>query len=320
MSKENIKQFLDNYLSVIHNCQLQLSNCNKNDLNLIQQTNEETSNILETAKENNAMLQLIQTYKIKTNPLDINDIINISSSKIQDDYIKIYINKTNPNYDRILTKFIQEYNETNEKSIGKGKEDKYDYILLPITAELLINLSKQYYIMNNKKRSRSDDTNDFYNEASSRLFDIIKSFLHLTDSKKKSFQEFFIKALQNEGECNLEKLWNDMNLNDYWNDDKQTNQMEVVQPNFADRRIVKAKRPIPPQTISNMNPNAQQRPTPMDQINNIDTNTKRIKRSNYGIGGKKRRTNKLKKSKRKTHKLKKSKRKMGLYKKTKKQT
>ena len=320
MSKENIKQFLDNYLSVIHNCQLQLSNCNKNDLNLIQQTNEETSNILETAKANNSILQLIQTYKIKINPLDINDIIKISTSKIQDDYIKIYINQTNPNYERILSKFIQEYNENNEKSIGKGIEYKYEYILLPITAELLINISKQYYIMNNKKRSRSDDTNDFYNEASSRLFDIIKGFLHLTDSKKKSFQEFFIKALQNEGECNLEKLWNDMNLNDYWNDDKQPNQMEVVQPNFADRRIVKSKRPIPPQTISNMNPNAQQRPTPMDKINNIDTNTKRIKRSNYGIGGKKRRTNKLKKSKRKTHKLKKSKRKMSLYKKTKKQT
>ena len=233
MSNENIADFLDNYLTIIHNCQINANNCDQSGINIIKQTNTEASEILDTAKTNNAVNGLIQKYKIKINPLDIYDILNISTTRIQDDYVRININKTNPNYESILSRFVKEYNETNETQIFIGKEDKNDYILLPINAELLINISNQYYLVSNsgKKRVRSDDATVFYNKASSKLFDIMKDMVHMNNNKKSAFQEFFLKTLQKGNDCNLEKLWNSYHLNDYF--------MEPTE----ERKILKAKRP-----------------------------------------------------------------------------
>ena len=233
MNSDDIKRFLDNYLTIIHNCQINATNCDQKGIGIIKQTNAEASEILDNAKKSNSVNGLIQKYSIKINPLDIYDILNISSARIQEDYVRININKTNPNYESILNRFVKEYNETNENQMAIGKQDKNDYILLPINAELLINISNQYYLVatSGKKRVREDDANAFYNEASSKLFDIIKDMVHLNTAKKSAFQEFFIQTLQKGNDCNLEKLWNSYRLNDYF--------MEPTE----ERKILKAKRP-----------------------------------------------------------------------------
>uniref|UniRef100_A0A6C0E1R5 Uncharacterized protein n=1 Tax=viral metagenome TaxID=1070528 RepID=A0A6C0E1R5_9ZZZZ len=220
MNSKSIKHFLDNYLTIIHNCQINTTNCDQQGIHIIKQTNVEASEILDNAKTSNSVNALIQKYKIKINPLDIYDILNISSIRIEDDYVRININKTNPNYESILNRFVKEYNEINETQMAIGQEDKDEYILLPINAELLINISKQYYSVTSSgnKRVRSDVASNLYKKASSKLFDIIKDMVHLNITKKTAFQDFFLKTLQNGNDCNLEQLWKSYQLNDYFVD------------------------------------------------------------------------------------------------------
>jgi hypothetical protein len=93
----------------------------------------------------------------------------------------------------------------NKIVIGqKHFEPQKIYIKMPITAELLINLAKNFY-----KRPSARTTSrggDLVPKIGDALFEIVRGWLKLTDKDKSTFNDFFAQAIISEN-CNIQKLY-----------------------------------------------------------------------------------------------------------------